>query len=309
LSVADPGFASRMTRHHRTIERRHNRNRPAAPKEGQHDQKRESGMDLQLAGKRALVTGGSRGIGKAIAKALADEGARVVLSSRDAAAGSAAAADLARGTGGEVHALVADTRDDAQVDALVAGAVDLLGGLDIVVNNAARPGTVPAIPGVAGVESDYLLDELNTKLVGYLRVARAAAPHLVANGWGRIINISGLAARQSGTIAGSARNVAVAALTKNLADELGPRGINVTVVHPGATRTERTAETVAHKAQADGTSRQDAEKALFGHSLVGRIIEAEEVAAVVTFLASPRSVAINGDAIAAGGGSPRAIHY
>jgi NAD(P)-dependent dehydrogenase (short-subunit alcohol dehydrogenase family) len=266
-------------------------------------------MDLQLAGKRALVTGGSRGIGKAIAKALAEEGVCVVISSRDATAGAAVAADLARETGSEVHALVADTRDDTQVDALVSGAVDLLGGLDIVVNNAARPGAVPAIPGVAGVESDYLLDELNTKLVGYLRVARAAAPHLVANGWGRIINISGLAARQTGTIPGSARNVAVAALTKNLADELGPKGINVTVVHPGATRTEKTADAVARKALADGTSPQEAEKALFGNSLIGRIIEAEEVAAVVTFLASPRSVAINGDAIAAGGGSPRAIHY
>lgn len=269
----------------------------------------ESGMDLQLTGKRAIVTGGSRGIGKAIARALAEEGVRVVITGRDADVAQAAAADLARDTGGEVHALIADTRDDAAVDALIANAVDLLGGLDIVVNNAARPGAVPAVSGVAGVLSDYLLDELNTKLVGYLRVARAAAPHLVANGWGRIINISGLAARQSGTIPGSTRNVAVAALTKNLADEMGPKGVNVTVVHPGATRTEKTAPAVSRKAEAEGIAEADAEKALFGHSLIGRIVEAEEVAAVVAFLASPRSVAINGDAIAAGGGSPRAIHY
>jgi len=103
--------------------------------------------------------------------------------------------------------------------------------------------------------------------------------------------------------------VAVAALTKNLADELGPKGVNVTVVHPGATRTEKTAETVTRKAAADGSSTQDAEKALYGGSLIGRIVEAEEVADVVTFLASPRSVAINGDAIAAGGGAARVIHY
>lgn len=266
-------------------------------------------MDLQLSGTRAIVTGGSRGIGKAIARALAEEGVRVVIASRNLDAGRAAAAELARDTGGELHALAADTRDDAQVDALIAGAITLLGGLDIVVNNAARPGMPPAMPGVAGVESGYLLDELDTKLVGYLRVARAAAPHLVANGWGRIINISGLAARGAFTIPASARNVAVAALTKNLADELGPKGINVTVVHPGATRTEKTAETVARKAAAEGISESQAEKALFGHSLAGRIIEAEEVAAVVAFLASPRSVAINGDAIAVGGGTPGAIHY
>ncbi|BBD03308.1 SDR family NAD(P)-dependent oxidoreductase [Sphingobium sp. YG1] len=266
-------------------------------------------MDLQLKDKRALVTGGSRGIGKAIARALAQEGVRVLLSARDLTAATAAAEELARETGGEVHAFIADTRDDDQVDALIAHAIAQLGGLDIVVNNAARPGARPEVPGVAGVASDYLLDELNTKLVGYLRVARAAAPHLVANGWGRIINISGLAARQSGTIPGSTRNVAIAALTKNLADELGPKGINVTVVHPGATRTEKTADAVAAKAAADDISPDAAEKALFGQSLIGRIVEAEEVAAVVAFLASPRSVAINGDAIAAGGGSPRAIHY
>jgi len=266
-------------------------------------------MDLQLSGKRAIVTGGSRGIGKAIAKALLNEGVRVVISGRDGQVAEAAAAELAEATGGDVHALVADTRSDGEVEALIARTVELLGGLDIVINNAARPGAAPHVPGIAGVASDYLLDELNTKLVGYVRVARAAAPHLVANGWGRIINISGLAARQTGTIAGSVRNVAVAALTKGLADELGPQGVNVTVVHPGATRTERTADTITRRAAADGISAADAEQRLYGGSLIGRIVEAEEVAAVVTFLASPKSVAINGDAIAAGGGSARAIHY
>lgn len=266
-------------------------------------------MDLQLKGKRALVTGGSRGIGRAIAEALLAEGARVVISARDEAQAHTAVSELRQKTGGEVHYLLADTRSDAEVNALVEETVRLLGGLDIVVNNAARPGSAPAVPGVAGVESDYLLDELNTKLVGYLRVARAAAPHLVAHGWGRIINISGLAARFAGPIPGSVRNIAVSALTKTLADELGPKGVNVTVVHPGATRTEKTAPAVARKAEADGISGAEAEKALFGGNLLGRIIEAKEVAHVVTFLASPLSAAINGDAIAAGGGSPRAIHY
>lgn len=266
-------------------------------------------MNLFLTGKRALVTGGSKGIGKAIARALLREGARVAISGRDRAATDAAAAELAQETGGEVHALIADTRDDAQVDALVAGVAERLGGLDIVVNNAARPGLPAAMPGVAGVTSATLLDELDTKLVGYLRVARAAAPHLVANGWGRIINISGLAARQTTTIPGSTRNVAVAALTKALADELGPRGVNVTVVHPGATRTEKTAALIAARATADGISPGEAEKALFGANLIGRIVDADEIGAIVAFLASPRSDAINGDAIAAGGGTPRVIHY
>jgi NAD(P)-dependent dehydrogenase (short-subunit alcohol dehydrogenase family) len=266
-------------------------------------------MDLQLNGKRALVTGGSRGIGRAIARALLDEGVRVVIAARDGHAVTRSATDLAGATQGEVHGLIVDTREDASVDALIEASVAALGGLDIVVNAAARPGAAPDVAGIAGVSSAYILEEINTKLVGYLRVARAATPHLVANGWGRIINISGLAARQTGTIPGSVRNVAVAALTKGLADELGPKGVNVTVVHPGATRTERTMDAVQRRADADGTSAEQAEKVLYGNSLIGRIVEAEEVAAVVTFLASPKSVAINGDAIAAGGGSPRAIHY
>jgi len=132
---------------------------------------------------------------------------------------------------------------------------------------------------------------------------------MAAAGWGRIINISGLAARQTGSIIGSIRNVAVAALTKNLADELGPRGINVTVVHPGLTRTEKTAPLVAARAAAAGVAEAEIEARFAANVSVGRIIDAAEVADIVAFLASPRSVAINGDAIACGGGAKGAIHY
>ena len=104
------------------------------------------------------------------------------------------------------------------------------------------PGGVVPPPKLAELTTEALWDEVNTKVMGYLRCAREVAPLMAANGWGRIVNVSGLAARQSGSIIGSVRNVSVAALTKNLADELGPLGINVTVVHPGATRTERTSE-------------------------------------------------------------------
>ena len=265
-------------------------------------------MDLQLTGKRAIVTGGSRGIGRAIARTLMDEGVRVAIGARDGDAVHTAAAALA-GEGGEVHGFAVDTRDDASVDAFVAAAAATLGGIDIVVNAAAQPASSGPVAGITGVTSDYAMEQLDTKILGYLRVARAAAPHLVANGWGRIINISGLNARLSTNIVGAIRNVGVAALTKTLADELGPHGINVTVVHPGMTRTERTPGMVAARAAADGTSEAEAEKALFGGSLIGRIVDAEEVADVVAFLASPRSVAITGDAIAAGGGVRGSIHY
>ena len=105
------------------------------------------------------------------------------------------------------------------------------------------------------------------------------------------------------------RNVAVAAMTKNLADELGPSGINVTVVHPGLTRTERTAGLVQAQARAQNLSDQDIEKRMADGNSIRHLVDAAEVADVVAFLASPRSIAINGDAIAAGGGARRSIHY
>ena len=129
-----------------------------------------------------------------------------------------------------------------------------------------------------------------------------------SKGWGRIVNLSGLAARQTGNAAGSMRNIAVAALTKNMADELGPAGINLTVVHPGLTRTERTAAHVAESAAAQGVSAELIATQMASGNSIGHVVDASEVADVVAFLCSPRSRAINGDVIAVGGDAPRAIH-
>lgn len=260
-------------------------------------------MNLELTGRCAVVTGGSRGIGKAIARGLAAEGCDVGLVARHAAAAQSAAAELAAESGRRVMALPADTGDDASVAAMVKQARSELGRADILVNAAATPNT-----GAPLSEAD-LEREINVKVRGYLRCARAFAPGMAESGWGRIINISGLAARQAGTVVGSVRNVAVAAMTKNLADELGPSGINVTVVHPGMTRTERTPQALAAMAQARGVSVTEAEALLASGIVIGRLVTAEEVAAVVIFLASPRSVAITGDAIAAGGGNRGPIYY
>jgi NAD(P)-dependent dehydrogenase (short-subunit alcohol dehydrogenase family) len=266
-------------------------------------------MDLQLKGKRALITGGSRGIGLAVARQLAREGASIMLAARDAAALAAAAGVLAAETGAKVLGHPVDTGNDASVKALVAATVGGLGGLDILVNAAAKPGGQAPPPKLADITDDIFWGDVNIKVMGYLRCAREAAPHMIAGGWGRIINISGLAARHTGSIVGSIRNVAVAALTKNLADELAPHGINVTAVHPGRTRTEQTAPLVASMAAASGSTPAEAEKRLARDIAIGRLIEADEVAYVVAFLASPRSVAITGDAIAVGGGAKGAIHY
>ncbi len=265
-------------------------------------------MDLELTGKRALVTGGSRGIGKAVARALAGEGCDLVVTARGKEMLDVSAAEIASDTGRRVVAVGSDTGSGESVQAMVDAAVEMLGGVDILVNCAAKPAGQAPAPRLDGITDELFWDDMNVKVLGYLRCAQAVAPIMVANGWGRIINISGLAARTATSAVGSMRNVAVAALTKNLADELGPHGVNATVVHPGLTRTEATPGVLARLSEARGITEEEAERSLASNS-IRRLVNADEVATVVAFLASPRSVAVNGDAIVCGGGQPGPIFY
>ena len=158
-------------------------------------------MDLGLTGKRAIVTGGSVGIGKATARELAKEGVDVAICARRQDVLERTASELAAETGRRVTPVVADTTSAESVDAMVARAVEELGGVDILVNNAAAPGGLVQGPLDESDDSDLLFD-VNTKVVGYFRCAKAVAPHMSAQGWGRIINIGGLAARNAGTFSG-----------------------------------------------------------------------------------------------------------
>ena len=250
-------------------------------------------MDLELAGKRALVTGGSRGIGKAIAGVLASEGARVAIAARDAQRLADAAADIEAATGQPVATVQFEAGDDDSVRDMVAAAAQALGGIDILVNNAAQPGgTAP--PNLAAVTTADFATDMNVKVMGYLRCAQRAAPLMAGNGWGRIVNIGGLTAYTTLSMLSSMRVIAVASLTKNLADQLGPSGITVNLVHPGTTRTEWISDERA--AQARG-------------NVIGRVVDAEEVAWLVAFLCSPKSAAITGESIGCGGGIRGAIRY
>jgi NAD(P)-dependent dehydrogenase (short-subunit alcohol dehydrogenase family) len=263
-------------------------------------------MDLQLRGKRAIVTGGSRGIGLATADTLAAEGCDIALVSRTP---SAEAVDRVARHGTRVLAVAADTTDSGSVEAMVAQVVAELGGVDVLVNAAAQPASSGPQSSASTTTDEMVREQFETKVLGYLRCARAVAPHMTAQGFGRIVNVSGLNARGSSSLVGSVRNVSVAALTAALADELGPQGVTVTVVHPGLTVTERTPGMIAAKAEAEGTTLAEAERALGRSSRLGRLVTAQEVADVITFLASPRSAAVNGDAVAAGGGQPGVTYY
>jgi NAD(P)-dependent dehydrogenase (short-subunit alcohol dehydrogenase family) len=252
-------------------------------------------MDFELRDKRAIVTGGSRGIGRAVARQLALEGVDVVIAARREGPLKETADALAGETGRRIEPVVADTTDDQSVTDLVATTVERLGGVDILVNNAAFPGGLSGTTPAIEVDRADIVADFDTKVLGYVRTAQAVAPHMINQRWGRIINIGGLAARQVSSLSGSIRNVALTAVAKTLADQLGPRGVNVTTLHPGGTRTE---------AHADQDLSGWAKRAS-----IGRIVDAAEVAWVVAFLASPKSVAINGDTIACGGGTPGAIYY
>ena len=266
-------------------------------------------MDLELIGRTAIVTGGSRGIGKAIARELALEGVTVAIVARGQDYLEATASEIAGETSQRIVPITADTSNDESVSAMVRRGMESLGRIDILVNCAAKAGGQGPVPAIQDITTELLWDDVNVKVMGYLRCAKEVAPHMREQGFGRIINISGLATRQSGSTIGSIRNVAVAALTKNLADELGPHGINVTVVHPGITRTENTPRVLAAQAGSQGISPEEVERRMAQANSVRRVITAGEVAYVVAFLASPKSGAINGDAIAVGGGVGRAIHY
>ena len=266
-------------------------------------------MDLELTGKVALVTGGSRGIGKAVARELALEGVDVALVARNPETLEATRRELADETGRRIEAFTADTSSDDSIRAMGRQVLAAFGQVDILVNNAAAPGGQQPPPRLAEITADNFDAELHTKVLGYLRVAREFVPSMRERGWGRIVNISGLAARQTGTILGSVRNVSVVALSKNLADELGPHGINVNTVHPGTTRTERSVDVIAARAEATGQTPQEVEKQMADGNTIRHFVDAREVAYVVTFLCSPKALAVNGDVIAAGGGALRAIHY
>ncbi len=272
-------------------------------------------MDLGLEGKRAIVTGGSLGIGKAIARELAREGADVAIVARTKETLEAAARELEAETRRRVIPLVADVTSRAQVDTMVAQAAAQLGGLHILVNSGSPPGGSATATGpIETIVDEDLLHDFDVKYVGALRCARAAIPYLKAQGWGRIINISGTNARNAGNLSGGARNTSLVHFTKTLAVQLGRFGITVNCIHPGITRTERTPRLLAARGKELGIDAADVEKADFAHdsprgNAIGRMVDAAEIAYVTAFLASDKAWAVSGELIVATGGAGRSVYY
>lgn len=263
-------------------------------------------MNLELNDKVVVVTGASRGIGRAISLGMAAEGARVVAVARDKAALERLAAE-ARGRGGrEAIAIGADLSQLAEVERVVEEARRACGRIDIVVNNAGaiRGG------GFLDIPDAQWLDDWSLKLLGYIRMARAVFPLMRARGGGRIINVVGAAARNPTAtyLAGGAANAALVNFTKGLADLGAECGILVTAVSPAATRTERWDQLMEQQAKAAGKTVDEMRAAAQAPYKLGRIATPEDIADLVCFLASARASFITGICITVDGGATRGAY-
>ena len=261
-------------------------------------------MDLGLAGKAALVGGASRGIGRAIAFALAREGCRVAICARDRERLEATADEIRSSTGAEVLAVPCDMSQPDDIRRFVAAAVETLGRLDIVVNNAGGP---PPGPFEAHDDSAWQ-QALSQNFMSVVRTVREALPHLRAAGGGRIINITSVAVKEPipGLVLSNATRLGVVGLAKTLSRELGRDGITVNNVCPGLTLTDRMRELYGDRAQAAGRSLEDLLAEEAQRIPVGRLAEPEDIAALVVFLASEPARHITGTTIQVDGGSTAA---
>ena len=263
-------------------------------------------MDLKLNGKVAVVTGGSLGIGRSIAQALATEGVKVAIVARSKATLEQAAHEITEQTGVEVLAVPADVSDTAQVNAAVEQIARHFGRIDILVNGAAHPGGLVRSE-IEQASPEGLLEDINIKVVGYMRFAKAAAVHMRKGNFGRIINIGGLTGRGSKQLSGM-RNVAICHLTKTLSDQLGPAGITVNVIHPGVVETPHIHELYEKEAKLQGLTAEQVEANYAKATPIRRVLQTEEIADVALFLASERAAAITGESIAVDGGITRGIY-
>jgi NAD(P)-dependent dehydrogenase (short-subunit alcohol dehydrogenase family) len=262
-------------------------------------------MDLRLKGRVAVVTGGSLGIGRAVAEAFAAEGVQVAIVARSRPALEKAAAEISEQTGTQVYAAPADVSSTQQVEAMMRDVERHFGRIDILVNGAAHPGGLVR-SAIEEADPEGLLEDVNIKVVGYMRCAKAAAAAMRKNGWGRIVNIGGLTGRGSKQLSGL-RNVAVCHLTKVLSDQLGPHGITVNVIHPGVVDTPHIHELYAREAKLQGLTPQEVQANYCKVTPIRRTLQPAEIADTVLFLSSERAGAITGESIAVDGGITRGI--
>ncbi len=261
-------------------------------------------MDLGIAGRVAIVTGGSRGIGRAVAERLCREGAHVAVCARNRDSLADTQRALEALGAGRVLTVAADLTEPAAAERVVEAAA-AWGRIDILVNNA---GAARGLP-FDELTHERWLENLQLKLFGYLRMARLALPHLRKNGWGRIVNIAGVAGLQPSALAMPVglNNAGILNVMKALSDAEATNNILVTTVCPGPILTERQTTLLQDAARTKGIPVEAAQREATAAIPLRRMGRPEEVADAVAFLASERASYITGSLVIVDGGLHRSM--
>jgi 3-oxoacyl-[acyl-carrier protein] reductase len=262
-------------------------------------------MDLELRDKVAIVGGASKGLGRACAEVLAEEGASVMMCSRSRGDLERAAEEIRGRTRAEVSIFAGDLEQHDTIRALVAETIARYRRLDVLVNNSGGP---PLAKSVSATEEQWA-SAVQRSLLFFARMSREAIPHLKRQGGGRIINILASTVYQpipNLALSGATR-MGVVAFAKSLADEVGRDGILVNNVCPGSLLSERMLGNVTARAQELGISLERALEERARETAIGRIGEPRELANLVAFLASGKSSYITGTTIRVDGGLVRSV--
>jgi 3-oxoacyl-[acyl-carrier protein] reductase len=263
-------------------------------------------MDFQLTAKVALITGGSRGIGRAVALALADQGMNVAICGRTQESLDETAREISS-RGVECWAHKADVSRIEDIERLIEKTAGAAGRIDVLVNNAVTS---------TSARFDQLTDDLfryhiDVKLMAYIRIARLVLPHMQERKWGRIVNVGGMTARIVAPLrmTNGVVNAGVANFTKQFAGYAAPSNVTVNCVHPGYTATERVQQIFEREAKETGDDLQTVVARRTADIPLGKLIQPEDMAAAILFFCSPMAQMITGQCIAVDGGSGTAIAY
>jgi 3-oxoacyl-[acyl-carrier protein] reductase len=263
-------------------------------------------IDFDLRDKAALVTGGSRGIGRAVAVALAEQGVDVAICGRTEETLASAAEEI-RGHGVRAWPIVADVSRLEDVQRFVEEAATEAGRVDILVNNAVTSMSAPF---------DEQTDEhwryhIDVKLMAYIRCAREVLPFMQEQGSGRIVNIGGMTARIAAPlrVTNGIVNAGVANFTKQFAGHVAGDNVTVNCVHPGTTATDRMMQSFRRQAKDANTSVNEIEAGQIANIPLGRLIVPRDIANAVLFFCSPMADIITGQSIAVDGGSAESVNY
>ncbi|WP_374951810.1 SDR family oxidoreductase [Mucilaginibacter sp.] len=257
-------------------------------------------MDLKLTGKVAVVLAASKGLGKAVAMALSQEGANVIIGSRDEEELKKTAAEITAATGNQVTAITVDVSDANQLSSFITKAAQVFGGIDILLNNAGGP----PFDRFENFEDEQWQKAFELNLLSFARTSKQVLPYMQKAGSGRIINIisGSVKAVLENSVLSTAMRMGVVGMAKLMADEYGPYNITVNNVAPGLILTERIKHTLPTDVNPEKAMEEKAQKIP-----LRRIGKPEELAALVAFLASDQASYISGTTIQVDGGANRAI--